>query len=315
MVGTDNLNYLQRFNWIVGKKSLTDALLMGDFDIGFNGLMFLVSKISDNYSWFCFVTSAITFVVLLIALWNMRENVSFPIALLTYLFIYYCSMYNLMRQGLSLAICMLAFVMLLEERNVPFFVLVVIAALIHNMAIVFLITFIIVKYLSEGNYTIRLMVLTIGSLTVIFLWRYILEFALSHSFLKVKYAEYLTYEGASFTLGLFVFWAPLVILSLVYMPQVFVVFKEYRIMTGMVIMGFVLMQLSGVWGPIGRIGLFFLYPEIFIFGSIVKQNRGYNKLIIAFIIICYIVIYWIFFTVFNNYGYLRPVYPYLSCFE
>lgn len=312
-VGTDNLNYASRFLWAASKSSILDALLMGNFDIGFNALMFVVSRFTENYNWFCFVVSGLTFILLELSFWKMKDDVSFSTAVLTYLFIYYCSMYNLMRQGLALALCMYAFVCLIEKRNIRFFVFVGLAVLVHNISIVFFAVFIIYKYLHSARFWPRLLTVIIVSVGIIFSWRMLLSFALTHGIIKQKYAIYLTYQGGVlFSPGLTAFLLPMIAVTLLYLKQISYRYEGYKAMEGLVLLGVVLTQLSGLYGPMGRIGLYFLYPEMLMFGMIVKKNSGYNKIIVFGLIMIYVIGYWVFYTVLNNYGYDRPVYPYYT---
>lgn len=324
-IGSDNYVYQIRFESISNIENIKVALEYGNLDFGFNFLMYIVSRISDNYNLFCFFTSLITYACVLFAFWKLRKKVSLPMIILTYLFLYYCNMYNLMRQGVSLAICFLAFTYLLESKMIMYLILVIISCLIHSSSFVFLAAWPLYKYLDADKYTskgnskkflLRGSLIVFITVIVTLSWEQILNALVSIGILGVKYLDYLSFsENINIPYRQIILFAILLFIIVLLRPYMAFKYKDYNFICIMGIIGFIFTLLSIHFTAMGRIGLYFFYPLMININSISITFDRNNRLVFDLLLLIFLIIFWYLLTVSNGYGYAFPVYPYVSIFQ
>ncbi|WP_201555091.1 EpsG family protein [Psychrobacter sp. 72-O-c] len=131
LVGTDSGNYASDF---VKQKSVYNYRFSEDVEFGYQLLEYSLLNITHNYFWLFFLTALIIVGCYL----KIIKKYSVNYELSVFLFITlgtYTLFFNTLRQGLAIAIFVLATPYLLEKRLIPYLFLVAIAAMFHITAL------------------------------------------------------------------------------------------------------------------------------------------------------------------------------------
>ena len=111
--------------------------ILGNADIGFNLIVYLVAKVANDYHWSLFVYELVAVTVVYIAFGRCEKLYGTPVWLV--MLLYYFSMYNvslnIMRQTIAVSFVTLAVTYLFDKQYKPYFVLMVIAFAMHSSAI------------------------------------------------------------------------------------------------------------------------------------------------------------------------------------
>lgn len=159
---------------------------------------FIVSRFTDNphwfYFWYCFVEN----LIVLIALRENRKLISTTSGWATYLLLFYNLNFNMLRQGMALVILLLGFKYIREEKFLKFSIVVLIAYLFHNTAIIALIVYIIYLVIAyKNNNWLKLSVIYVGSVIFILSFEQISQFLLNAGILNTRYAMYINSENSA----------------------------------------------------------------------------------------------------------------------
>lgn len=142
-IGTDTLRYHEIFLDI---RTLTDAISTGNFgfeakriEIGFVFLSSIFKEFSLDFHSLLFLLNFCTFLILFLSFSELSKNHG-PILFFLYTctFTFITLQYNIVRQGIAVAICVLAFVQLGKGSNWRYFFLSFFAFLFHSISILFL---------------------------------------------------------------------------------------------------------------------------------------------------------------------------------
>lgn len=116
---------------------LKNQSILGNADIGFNLIVYLVAKVVNDYHWSLFVYELVAVTVVYIAFCRCEKLYGTPVWLV--MLLYYFSMYNvslnIMRQTIAVSFVTLAVTYLFDKQYKPYFVLMVIAFAMHSSAI------------------------------------------------------------------------------------------------------------------------------------------------------------------------------------
>lgn len=314
-IGTDNWNYFSYFSKMHLAVSFSEAIDIGRFEVGFDLLAFLVSRLSNSYNLFCFFTTALTVFVMLYATWYMKSDISPTVTFGGFLFLFYCQNYNLVRQGIAIAFVFLSFAFLSKKNYKGYFVCEIIAVLFHSTSIIALLAFGVYKYIkSPKNRTVKIIVIVFLVCTIVYFWKDFLNLSVHLSFVDDNYAEYSSFNNFAIPLKQLVTFFPMVFIGSTYYKLCSVNNVIYSWVYVLTIIGYIMSILGGVWDPISRIGLFFLYASIIVFGIIAKTLSGKTRLTYIVLLTIYYLVFWYYYVCTNGYGYERPVYPYYSIF-
>lgn len=130
IVGTDTGNYVRRF-----LASDSTAILFRDNEIGYNALSWFARSLSDSYA------VLLTLIALIVVSCYVTTIVRVVRRYETALFVFitlgvYTFFFNGARQGIAAALCFLAIPFLLQRRLVLYVLLVIVAVLFHQTAVV-----------------------------------------------------------------------------------------------------------------------------------------------------------------------------------
>ena len=195
-VGIDIRSYYQDFLLI---KNGTLSVSNINLELGYS----LLNYISPSFRWLL-LTMAILCVGIRFKAFKKNQIKYLVLAI----FFYYGTDYlfydmGIMRQGLSISICLFSLPMV-EKRDKRFFIYIVIAALFHISAFLF----VLIWFISNKEYTRRFYCTCIGVATVFFLGGIVYTGILNQiinsigsAYLKHKFNKYMTYSQVDLTIS------------------------------------------------------------------------------------------------------------------
>lgn len=138
-VGTDILVY--------GKKTMEEAIASSSFammnridttytEYGYRLFVFLISRIFKNTGWLLFFTELVTMVFVIKSAYIIREKISMTKVVAIYLFLFYHTSFNIMRQSIAMSMLLLAFCYLTEKKYVKYALITLLALSIHSFSII-----------------------------------------------------------------------------------------------------------------------------------------------------------------------------------
>lgn len=312
-VGTDNIVYKAAFLKIAAMKSPIQAVSEGQFEVLYNLLCYIVSRFTIDYHWVCFVTELITVSFVVAGLYYFRNEIPIWLGILVYLFCQYCNVMNLVRQGIALSICFFALRFLREKKWIRYILWVTIAILFHTSAYISLLLLIIFK-IMEGERSIWKTVLLIILSTVgVSIIPQMAKSLIGIGILPSKYLAYVS-DSVSISWAHTIYRLPVLLIATFMYKKVVDKFDMYKYLYAMLWMEMIIVQVASIFDPAYRMSLYFSYAALVIIPSFqygLKNDMG-NKIIFYTLVVIYLVLYWIFFTVANGYGFRYPTYPFVS---
>lgn len=326
-VGTDNMVYRRLFLGCFS-RSLKDAIVFsqarfGEIEKGFVVFVWLISRLGNNYAIFTFSTSLLTFSLFFLGLKNYQDRFSITLMMMVYLFIFYCPLYNYVRQGIALSIIFYSWKFAQKKQPFKFFIATIIASSMHVSAIAALLIYIIIYYRGKfGTYTntivmciISIFVLSIGPPLIYNILIFLSKQGIRSEIVLLYASKVSNVQHYNFfSEQIFVRSVPQLILFIVFYKKLVSfddTFKGYYLMCW--VQFFLTFIGMSLWEPIARLALYFNYSELMLFPGLVKCTKSRKqKLLFIVGIFLYCVTYWFVFTVLNYDGFTLPVYPYTS---
>ncbi|MCI8661364.1 MAG: EpsG family protein [Lachnospiraceae bacterium] len=273
-------------------------------------LLYLVSRITDNYIGVSLFSSLIAITFAYLASWKYRKIIPMWLFMLSYLFIQYCYSWNIVRQGMAISIFLYASWYLQEEKWLKYITLIILASLLHFSAIIALIFIPLIFFLKSRYKFLWIPCFILFSLLLICLRRSLYEQVVSIFKFAEKYNKYVLKDGFLFSLRETVLRLPPLIIGTVFYKQYNKIFKNYVFFYTMLLFDLVIAQLYQDIGSASRLSLYFNSIQIILvtlLPSVFKENQKKYTYLLVF---GYNFFYWIIFYVLNNYNFARPVYPY-----
>lgn len=168
IIGTDVRTYVEPIqDWANSNSSYANfinyngALVNGEtfsrFEKGYVSLIYFCSKVTRNISFNLFISELIIVFCTLYGLikFNKTRKISIVLGLFIFYTIFYNMSFNMIRQSIAMFMLFFGFNYLLKEEWLKYLVVVILAYLFHNSAIIGLIFFILYYYLydkKQGKY-------------------------------------------------------------------------------------------------------------------------------------------------------------------
>ena len=131
--GTDWNTYLENFN-NTDDFSIVLINALSGFEIGYGILVLSINKISSNYSFFLLIHAIIFYFTIFIV---AKKYSPFFFATLIFFYSTTLGLIGSNRQLLALVFCFLSLNFVFKKKLIPFFLMIVTAALFHTTAIIF----------------------------------------------------------------------------------------------------------------------------------------------------------------------------------
>ena len=289
-VGTDTNSYVNHFT---GEKRFFDNILFSNssMEVGYKFLEWISHIISNNY-W-----SLLTIVAIFIIIFQFKSIYAlsvFPLvsifALIT--FGYFTFSFNGMRQGIALAIYMYAIQYVIKGNLKKYIFWVLIAFLFHKTVIIMVPLYFILRI----KFSFKLLILFILSTTfIIQFFDNILDLSLYISDKYIIYKDMKATGGVMLTIFYVFFSLFFITIRKLINPKLL---KLYDVYLNMFILGtivYVIVQVTGAYIEITRIGAYFLVSIIFIWPIILKGIVNDLKILIYSIFLISSLIFYIMY--------------------
>lgn len=193
-VGTDSGHYTKDFR---SNLDIYNFKFDEFVEIGYQLLEFSLLKVTNNYFWLFLITSLVVVYCYLIILRKYSVNYWFSVFLFLTLGIY-TFFFNGLRQGLGMAIFVLATPYLLQKRFVPYLVICICASFFHTSALFMLPFYFLVNLRIKPLY--KILASFIGSLVIS---SFLINYIASTNERYEGYTEVSDNAGGLLTLGFY----------------------------------------------------------------------------------------------------------------
>ncbi len=296
-VGTDVNVYVSRLIHVSNNSiDIFNYLKNSNSDLLFALLIYL-GNLSKSAHFVLFLIELAVALPIYIYAYKTKEKNSLSITILIFFLTMYCVSFNLMRQSIAIAICILAYYYFNNRQSNKAYILLIVAALFHKTALIFVVTFFINWMIkSRIKYKVFLIFLTIVCLVFAGLF-------MDKIVMLTSYSKYLNMSNfmRNFSWGSIlkiIFWIGLGILS--YNK---IVDKEHKLDTIIAILfasiSLVLTITSFKIPGTGRLGYYFI--DLFYFLIIFEIPKSFKqRKIILFIVVSILAILWWKMTAVEN---------------
>jgi len=250
---------------------------------GFILLTRLLTQFIHSIPFVLLIFSLLTNGLIISRLWTVRESISFPLAIFSYVCLYYFLTYNVLRQWLAVAIIIYAIKYINKNRYFPFMIMVLIAYSFHYSALIALIMVPIDMIINKKNKNVFVFLFLFSPFVIYGIYVLINETSIVSQYQDVINTHY-TGKILSLSMlfrSLFLLFTMLFVKknkeSYVFLRHTVTFYCVY------LVIGFL-----GVYNSmISRVSWYFAIYEIVYYGLIVKISKGRSNILFRFIIVCF----------------------------
>lgn len=284
-------------------------------DNGYVILNYIVSRFSNNINVFLFVLQLISNTLIIFTIYKHKDRSPFWMAILTYICIYYCITFNILRQSLALAILFFSINFLEKKKDISFIITVLIASQFHYTAYIGLIIYLIYKLMNskiKNKRKVIISIILIALISVIFL-KEILSILYKFNIINYRLYHYVSKATTGLNINYIesIFKLYFILLFLLSTK-----WKKYNnskeiIFIIFIFLDFILYQTKTIISYTDRLSFYFGYFSIITYPMIIKKfsNQKENKFIIRSITVVILLIYWYYKFVYSG---SCEVFPYES---
>lgn len=295
-VGTDYFNYIRGYD-LTKNMSIHDLIESNNIEFGF----FFIRKISswfNNYQLMFWISTFITLLFFYLALFKHKDKLSISLGLMIYLFVFFPSSLNIVRQHIALAIITYSYRYIFERDLKKFSFFCLIASSFHITALIVLPFYFI--FSSENNLVsfdtkkkafFRFLIIIISVIFVFNFTSFIKTLSEIDSFEKFGRYAIESNRGVNreiFLKGLILF------IVLILRKKLIKYDSRNKLYIYFLIIDLII-TFVGFSNPfVKRIGLYFGITEVFLLPSIVKiASNKMEKYVIRWGIILYSIVFFI----------------------
>ena len=193
-VGSDSKNYTRDF---VNKINIEYFEFRSDSEMGFQFFHYIILALTKNYFWLFLISSFI--VVFSYLFFFKKYSKDYFLSVVIFIsFGFYTFFFNGLRQGLAMAIAVLATPFLIEKKFLKFLLIIFIASLFHRSALILILFYFIVNLKIKIEY--KVLSVFFGSLA---LSSIVIKYLANTNEKYVTYAQVSENSGGYLTLGLY----------------------------------------------------------------------------------------------------------------
>lgn len=141
-VGNDTIRYDRFFEEIAQTDSFTEALTVSRYEQGYVAVNYVISRFTDNFNILLLVVAVFSFGSVALFIQRYARSTSLAVLLAFGMSVFYDVMLAI-RQGIAVAIFLLAFSAVVDRKPLRYLVLIVLAAQFHSSAFVLLVVYFI----------------------------------------------------------------------------------------------------------------------------------------------------------------------------
>lgn len=313
IIGTDVLTYVMwEFESNCTFKTLSDFINGRSLEFGYSLLNFCVTRFTDDYHFFLFISSVIMYSCFIIGIFTLskRYNISSILPLLIFLLFFYNYSFNAVRQCIAMSILFAASYFLINRNFYIFSGFVIIATLFHSSGIIGFFIYHIYGYLYNKLSRKFNIFKYICYVSIFFLFfSSLVIFFMNFGILPTRFSRYFTDNPVDVGGSL---------VGLSKLPMlIFSVFCFYKIKINNELKPFIffcfldfLLGLSKMWyGAVSRLSDYFCIFEIILYPYLIKNIFEFkSRYIVIFCSTLLFVVYWIYTIFVKNY---HDTFPYI----
>ena len=319
-IGTDIAtygNYL--FNAALKNTHLVNYIKSyPEIDFLYLVLNYVISRFFDNAHWLYFIIGLLIYGFTLKGIIYYRRKISISMGWLCFLFIFYGDTLNAMRQFIAMAIVFWGFHYALEKKYKKYIIVVLLATLFHNTAIISFGIFGIYFILQKKNTLMVRIWLVFCSSAVFMLYSQMLNIFIQIGILNDRFTRYIDGDGG-FQLNPLLIRLPFFILIFLYYKK----FCKYEtsktdnlgsdadcvFIVIMLLIEIITAQMRAILPVLYRISFYFGYFKVVGYSRVQRIMKGNQKLFMGAVLIIYLLVLWIYQNVFQG---NNDIYPYTS---
>lgn len=310
-VGTDYELYEQGFKSIADNTSIRQYV---DFEIGYIWINKIVYFLGGNFSILTFIMSLLTICFVYKALLNEKDYINVGLSMFIYMFMYYLTSFNLIRQSLAIAIGLYALTCLKEKRKKKFIFFVIIASMFHKSALIIL-GVLIIKYIFENKKARSIQLILFIILIIIVLNRELIGKIVYIIYRNSYYAGYFTRyaETDASIIGYWIKNLPIIVICFLSKKSIYAN-KKYTLYFNLMICGYIFGMLGCFTDTqVQRIAYYFTYLSIFVLSfSYKNMDNIYKKRVLRMLIVIIVLFTWWYNYFYKNFG---DVVPFITIFD
>lgn len=279
-------------------------------------LVYCTAKLFHNMQWTLFFIELIILSCIYIGAFRLKYRPSMGWIMMTYYLLFYNESLNIVRQSMSVAILFLGTRELLNKKFFKYFLLVIVATLIHSTAIFGIILVAIYCYLeidkkNEKMLFLKKMSFIICTLLIMYSFEGICLFLITKGILNSRYMAYFTLNSVSNSNALNVLYIFLLLIITVGHKLFKKNIYKFDFWEIIFIFSFILIQLGRIIYFGSRFSnLFCLYNIILIPQLQTIFNSKRNKVLFQSILLIFMMIYWYYTFIYRNAGETYPYIPF-----
>lgn len=257
---------------------------------GFRFISNLILSMTKNPQIVFILCAFVTNTLILLRLWDFRNNADFSLEVLLYLLVYYSNTLNIMRQYVAVSIIFYASRYLFKKKYVLFLLSLILASFFHRSALLGIIMFMIAVWKSLNKKRKKILLFPfVGFATITTIYVY--------TYLKVDISSYSLHTISNINLPFFYHILLYLFAWFVYKKNVYLkvtnkndIVTPYKSILDIRILIFTLIgigfeSLSMFFAFVGRTGLYFILYEIVFWAFLCKNSK--NKIVFTILIMIY----------------------------
>lgn len=303
-VGTDYGTYEQAFRAIAENNSIRKYV---DFEIGYIWINKVISFLGGNFSFLTFIMTLLTMYFIYMSLINEKDNIFIGFSMFIYMFMYYLTSFNLIRQSLAISIGLYALTCLNAKKKYKFIFYTLLASLFHKSALILLGVFII-KYVFENRKAKFIQIIIFIILIVLVFNRELIGELVYIVYRNSYYSGYFTrYADTNASiLGYWVKSLPIILCCLVCKKSISRN-KGYNLYYNLMICGYIFGMLGCFTNTqVQRISYYFTYLSIFVLSFSYKNIELKYKKLFGLVIVIVVMFTWGYSYFYKNFGHVVP---------
>ena len=272
-----------------------------NWEIGYNLLVYISTKITNSYQGVLFATHLLTIGFVYKGLVKLDANFSKAFAMLIFYFMFYASSLNLMRQWIAVAIIFYGFHYIQDGKTKKYLFCVVLAVLFHNSAIlgivIWLIYYFFVKFNSERELAIggkrldsnlnNLIIFTIVCVAFLFSISVVANILGSINAVFARYARLYISGNIQLMPMQIIRRLPIILLLIINWKKLNSIEKNTPFYYAMVVLDVAISQMGSLTSQSTRMGYFFSVFEIIILAELICRRRRDWKVLYGVVLIMY----------------------------
>ncbi|MCC4404978.1 EpsG family protein [Limosilactobacillus reuteri] len=301
-VGTDVMVYGNAWFYrafTVDYKTYINWATSSSVGSGYAFLNYVVSRFTNNPHVFYFIYNFLENILIFLGIRHFKKNINVTLGMATYYFLFFNVLLNILRQGMALALIVWGFKYVTDKKFVKYILVVAIATLFHNtaiLAVVIYLVYLIFSDIKRLSILKDLFVLSIVML-ILLLFTQFTTLLYSNSLLSDRYQSFVS--SSSVKGG---FWGHLLlcvpvlilyVLNMIYNKKISGIGKGFNYLVVVT----TLMSIFNIYSSnLSRVTLYFDFLFIILIPYITKNGlpriKWRNMDVKFILVIIYLFIYW-----------------------